>query len=245
MSSELEPSRFTLELELLQAMYPENLTFDPRSRDLKFSDGAALLHLRIPESYPDAGLPEVLEARDTRKNDVQDRLKTELREMQSEGEVGEGEEVLDAVLGRFQALVDGTKGEVDGEGVVSGSQEKHEAREKNETDKTVIIWLHHLLALSKRKLAVSPASPLVRGITKPGYPGVMVFSGPAAAVSEHVETLKRENWQAFQVRLEEDVGWVFGHSEGVVEVESMSEVVKEVEVGKGQREEFLRAVGIK
>ncbi|EXJ90514.1 hypothetical protein A1O1_03617 [Capronia coronata CBS 617.96] len=104
--------------------------------------------------------------------------------------------------------------------------------------KTVIIWLHHLLALSKRKLAVTPttttttisttgttmsssssSSPSssnsisISGLTKPGYPGIMVFSGPKDLVDAHVRELRGLNWQAFQVRYDSDdekedgMGW--------------------------------------
>lgn len=82
----------------------------------------------------------------------------------------------------------------------------------------------------------------------------MIFSGPLSAVTEHVNTLKAENWQAFQVRYEEDELWEFAHGKGVKEMETMAEVVKGVELsntktgeerGKKQKEDFLKAVGIK
>lgn len=83
----------------------------------------------------------------------------------------------------------------------------------------------------------------------------MIFSGPLPAVVEHVNTLKAENWQAFQVRYEEAELWDFAHGTGVKEVETMAEVVKSIELaggklneeGKGakQKSEFLKAVGIK
>jgi hypothetical protein len=121
----------------------------------------------------------------------------------------------------------------------------------NNTSKTVIVWLHHLLNTNKRKLALSPppsATP-VSGCTKPGYPGILIYSGPASAVLEHINTLKAQNWQAFQVRYEEEELWTFSHGHGVKEMESMSDIVKSVgiedHVGKKQKEEFLKAVGIK
>ena len=83
----------------------------------------------------------------------------------------------------------------------------------------------------------------------------MIFSGPSSAVNEHVDTLKAENWQAFQVRYEEYELWTFAHGKGVKEVETMAEVVKGVqpsegkksEVGRGERQkkQFLEAVGIR
>ncbi|KAF2192735.1 hypothetical protein K469DRAFT_717324 [Zopfia rhizophila CBS 207.26] len=117
-------------------------------------------------------------------------------------------------------------------------------RRSTSRTKSVMIWLRHLLALSKRKLALYPSSS-VAGIAKPGYPGIVVFTGPTSAIDEHVNTLEVENWQAFQVRYEEEGElWEFVH-EGVREVETMAEVVKSMGGWRREEEEFLKAVGIK
>lgn len=42
------------------------------------------------------------------------------------------------------------------------------------------------------------------GISKPGYPGVIVVEGLSANVNEFVARIKRLNWQALQVRCEEE-----------------------------------------
>lgn len=91
--------------------------------------------------------------------------------------------------------------------------------------------------------------------SRPGYPGVMIFSGPTSAVIGHVTNLKAENWQAFQVRYEEEELWEFAHGTGIKEMETMAEVVKSIELtdakagavekGAKQKSEFLKAVGIK
>ncbi|KAJ4286693.1 hypothetical protein N0V90_012945 [Kalmusia sp. IMI 367209] len=234
--SQEDESRFATELELLEAMYPEQIVFDTRSRDLKFTvDGAASLQLRVPERYPEQGFPDVMSARDAQKNDLRDRMRRAIRDLG----LTEGEEALDAIVASFQSLLDTNSIDFD-----AGAGDNGSSRSSNEPvpTKTVIIWLHHLLALSKRKLALSPTS--ISGITKPGYPGIMLFSGPAVPVTEHVNALKAENWQAFQVRYEEAGMWQFEHGKGVREVETMAEVVKGVE-GEKKREEFLKAVGIK
>ncbi|KAF2275862.1 uncharacterized protein EI97DRAFT_433810 [Westerdykella ornata] len=238
--SESSEARLSTELELLQAMYPDQIDYNPKSRELKFIDNSALLHLRIPEHYPETALPDVLSASDRSKNDLRDRMQAAIRHLG----IAKGDEALDAILGCFQAMTASTNNSNDLQGDTDGPL-AHAACTR-EPSKTVIIWLHHLLALGKRKLAVSPSSPL-SGITKPGYPGILVFTGAASAVDEHVDVLKAQNWQAFQVRFEEPVRWDFGHG-GVVEVETMAEVVKLIDVGpKGSRrkEEFLRAAGIK
>jgi hypothetical protein len=239
MSQDDVESRFTMELELLEAMYPEQVTYEAKSRDLKFTaDGGALLQLRIPEKYPEGALPEVLGARDALKNDLRERVRSAIKD---DLRLTEGEEALDAIVASFQSLLDAES---------TASHAENHTDEPSESDttnkpaphKTVIIWLHHLLALSKRKLALSPNS--ISGITKPGYPGVMLFSGPTAAVTEHVTKLKAENWQAFQVRYEEAELWKFEHGNGIREVETMGEVVKGLQ-DEQRRDEFLKAVGIK
>ena len=233
--SQGDESRFAMELELLQAMYPEQIAYDARSRDLKFSSEGALLELRIPESYPETAFPDVMGASDSMKNDLRERMRAAFKDLG----LAEGEEALDAIVASFQSMLDA---DAAASQVDVGAARRSAASGTPAASKTVIIWLHHLLALSKRKLALSPAA--ISGVTKPGYPGIMLFSGPAEAVTEHVNTLKAENWQAFQVRYEEPELWEFEHGSGIREVETMAEVVKALQ-SQGRREEFLKAAGIK
>ncbi|CAN9428253.1 unnamed protein product [Alternaria alternata] len=148
------PTRLETELELLEAMYPNQTHYGPKSRELKFShDNHASLLLRLPESYPELGLPDIISATDAAKNDLRTRVKVAVKDVG----LAEGEEVLDAIVAAFQQV--------------------------------------------------------------------------------------RKNWQAFQVRYEEEELWHFAHGTGVKEMESMSEVVKGVEtegsIGKTQKEELL------
>ncbi|CAN9182070.1 unnamed protein product [Alternaria alternata] len=234
------PTRLETELELLEAMYPNQTHYGPKSRELKFShDNHASLLLRLPESYPELGLPDIISATDAAKNDLRTRVKVAVKDVG----LAEGEEVLDAIVAAFQQVVEFAPTTSDASSDTMAGADI--------TPKTVIVWLHHLLNTNKRKLALSPppSTPPVSGITKPGHPGVLVYSGPSAAVTEHVNTLKAQNWQAFQVRYEEEELWHFAHGAGVKEMESMSEVVKDVElegsIGKTQKEELLKAIGIK
>ncbi|KAF2007375.1 hypothetical protein P154DRAFT_517120 [Amniculicola lignicola CBS 123094] len=238
--STVETSRLDDELELLHAMYPEQISFEPRSRDLKFTDNSAVLHLRLPEQYPETGFPEVVAGKDFTKNDVRDLTKSAIKALG----LGEGEEAIDAIIACFQSTM--TRTDHENDTAVEYDSTKT-ASSVSDSNKTAITWLHHLLALTKRKLALSPA-PTVSGITKPGYPGVMLFSGPAAAVDEHINILKAENWQAFQVRYSENELWEFAHGREVREVETMADIVKAVEVGNDgpkRKQDFLKAVGIK
>jgi hypothetical protein len=233
--SDHEPSRLDMEVELLGAMYPEQATYDSKARELKFTQEGAILQLRLPESYPESGLPDVIAASNAAKTDIRTATKSAIKD----SGLIDGEEALDAIIAAFQQVLESNITEQN----INQSSSHRGHRGDTDSAKTVIIWLHHLLATSKRKLAISPST--LSGLTKPGYPGVMIFSGPSSAVTEHVNTLKAENWQAFQVRYEEDVLWEFGHGKGVKETETMGEMVKGVEGKTGQKEGFLKAVGIK
>ena len=68
---------------------------------------------------------------------------------------------------------------------------------------------------------------------------MLLFTGPAADVQAHVQELRSLNWQAFQVRLEEDVEWPLQHK-GMVEVESIGDIVSEL--SEQHKQEFLSAV---
>lgn len=225
-------SRLQDEIALLEAMYPEEVSFSEKSRELKYTSGAALLSIRLPQNYLVSGLPEVILAHDTYKNDMHDAMSSLIRELSS------GEEILDAVLTGFQNIIV-AQAEVREE---TPSSHAAETAKSQPQDCTMVVWLHHLLNTNKRKLALSPASAEVSGITKPGYPGLLLYTGPRAAVEEHVSELKSQNWQAFQVRLEEDIAWKLEHGRGVVEMESMKDVVKDVGVHK---DVFLQAMRMK
>lgn len=261
MSNE-EPSRLDNEIELLIAIYPDQATYTPKSRELRFAQDHATLQLRIPDAYPESGLPDIITAVDETKHDIRTETKSAIQALN----LPDGEEALDAMISAFQQVV---SNRLETSSIASAKSRKSAKGMKDgntDTKKTVIIWLHHLLNRNKRKLALSP-SPSVSGITKPGYPGILIYAGPAKAVSAHVNELKAQNWQAFQVRFEEEICWRFAHGEGVREVESMADVVKLLEIdgndaigehtqeckqnetagreGQRPKSEFLKAVGIK
>lgn len=75
--------------------------------------------------------------------------------------------------------------------------------------KCTLIWSHHLLATSKRKDIVAWSTELkLFGISKPGYPGVIVIEGSKENVDEFVWRIKQLQWKALQIRCEQD-GAVF------------------------------------
>ncbi|KAH8166127.1 hypothetical protein CIB48_g2119 [Xylaria polymorpha] len=106
--------------------------------------------------------------------------------------------------------------------------------------------------MNKRKLALNPsmAGSKMSEVTKPGYPGVLVFSGERSAVASHVLELRSQRWRVFQVRYDTDDGgvpseiWRFKHGEGIREVKEISDVAQSF-VDPQQRELFLCCIGVK
>ncbi|KAG2427051.1 hypothetical protein HXX76_012567 [Chlamydomonas incerta] len=68
----------------------------------------------------------------------------------------------------------------------------------------VLVWLHHLKSLTKRKLIVQWARELsLAGAVKPGFPGVVVVEGCEPDVREFLARMRSLSWQALQVRGED------------------------------------------
>lgn len=245
------------ELALLEAMYPESIAFDPKSRELKYTpptpgegDGLAskgVLVLRLPDTYPVSGLLDLITAKDAKGQDARTQVSAAFGNLG----VGEGEEVLDAYILAFQDFINESAGDTADQAATQGGSEE-EQQPQPQPRKTVVIWLHHLLNTNKRKLALGPSldAASVSGLTRPGYPGVMVFSGPRDAVDSHVGELRAQRWQAFQVRYDsgdeggDDGAWAFEHGAGIREVESLGEMAQGI-LGEGQRGVFLRIMGLK
>ncbi|KAF2430081.1 hypothetical protein EJ08DRAFT_679368 [Tothia fuscella] len=232
-------SGFQDELELLTSMYPDEVIFNSHTSELTYTHQNGKLCLRLPSEYPASSKPEVISAIiNHSKSDIRDEVSAMIKILAS------NEPILDTILSHFTGLVDSiAENDQHTHLITAQSQQTHP---KIPLYKTYIIYLHHLLATSKRKQAITPLGPdstLITGITKPGYPGVMVFSGPAEAVTEHVMGLKALRWQAFQVRYEGDERWEFGHGHGIDEVESMGEVVGAL--GKKEKGIFMGCMGMK
>ncbi|KAI9692053.1 MAG: hypothetical protein M1820_009556 [Bogoriella megaspora] len=233
-------SSFEEELALLQAMYPEELNYEPHSRELSFTTtGNAVLILRIQDSYPSTdSFPDIISATGPppTKHDLRNQFRTALQDAQ----LNPQEPVLDTIINIFNDLC--TNASIEMTNNALSSNTNHLTDNEDAKPLTVIIWLHHLLNTSKRQLALNPPAP-VSGISKPGHPGVLVFSGPSSLVSQHVRELKALRWQAFSVRAEIAELWEFSHGEGVREVGSMGEVVAGV-VGEGRRDVVLDVLKI-
>jgi hypothetical protein len=114
----------------------------------------------------------------------------------------------------------------------STSFENHTAKAAEKTPTFIIlIWFHHLLSTTKRKSILALDS--LRGISKPGYPGILVLQGPKDSLDEAITELKGMRWQAMQVRAEIQCDETLVE-EGIHEVETVAEVVEKMEsVGLG------------
>jgi len=68
----------------------------------------------------------------------------------------------------------------------------------------LVLWMHHVKNLNKRKSIVGWAGELhVRGFSKPGFPGIVICEGRDSDVKEYCRRLKAMRWQAIGVRAEE------------------------------------------
>lgn len=225
-----QEGRLADELTVLQAIYQEQVQWIERHREVIYTSesGNAKLVLRLPDGYLVSAVPEVIQATSSRE-DWRDRLQSTVAGRDP------AVEHLDAIIEEFRCLAEPWSGAEDAP--TPGDQT--EAEQDILAKATVAVWLHHLLNTNKRKQVLSPASSDVAGYSKPGYPGVLLFSGPAQAVRDHVQELKNLNWQAFQVRLDLDEGWSLSHA-GVVEVENIGDIVSGL--AEPQKQLFLSAV---
>ena len=225
------------ELALLQAIYPNELEWSEQRQELTYRmDKGGTLVIRLPNDYPGGSSPVLVSATGCDKTDLRDAT----RDCISAVNVQPAEEILDALVQAFEELVMQRRAQ-------SPAEDSAPADAPKVKFKTVVIWLHHLLNTNKRKLALNPTvSPdTIKGITKPGHPGVLLYSGQAEAVEEHVAELRNQRWQAFQVRLDEpgDIPWSFVLP-GISEVQTMAEVTQNIQ-SDSNRQAFLEAIGVK
>lgn len=234
--------RRDVEIALLQAMYPSELTWLQQRQELTYkSEAGGSLTIRVSDQYPTGSRPDLIQAFDADKDDIREIVRQKIDSL----DLPIGEEILDSIVQAFDEVIRNHQVAVRDTAAASTS---NKGSLDQQTHKTVIVWLHHLLNTNKRKLALNPSVSMdqISGVTKPGYPGVLVYTGVTQAVDAHVSELKNQRWQAFQVRLEE-VGksaWTFSHGSCIKEVESMSEVAQSI-LQDDRRQEFLEAVGIK
>lgn len=238
MALQSDQERLESELSLLNSMYPSDVSFNEKSKEVTFvpQDAAispAKLCIRLSDEYPSNSRPDVLIG-SVGPHDVRDEMRTIISSLPV------GVETIDAV---FEAFLD-VAIRIREEGQVTRAT----PLETNSDEKdsiTVIVWLHHLLSTTKRKAIQAPTGSSVAGLVKPGYPGVLLFTGPSTQVQEHVRDLRGMNWQAFQVRAELEELWQLKHGYGVKEVETMAEIVENLGNDESRKAIFLESMKIK
>lgn len=186
------------------------------------------LHLALPASYPSNGQPIVgVSAQHVSESQLQS-LQTALSTI-LDGLVSSTEERLLQIIESFREHIHTIL-----------TQPAIDAVDPNATATTepisitptvvVLIWFHHLLSTTKRKAIKSLES--LCGISKPGYPGILVLQGPKPALDEAITELKSMRWQAMQVRGEIECEKEL--ESGIHEVEKVAEVVTKMEeIGLG------------
>jgi hypothetical protein len=96
-----------------------------------------------------------------------------------------------------------------------------------------LIWFHHLLSTTKRKAILTLDN--LRGLSKPGYPGILVLQGSKSTLEEAITELKQMKWQAMQVRGEIETSPEQLLREGMHERETVAEVVEQLDkLGLGE-----------
>jgi len=212
-------------------MYPDQISWTAKERLFRYNSSTASFTLRLSDGYLRDDVPDVVSAT-VDGVDVREPLRRS-----SQG-CASGEEVLDSIVLEFNDIADSMRNDTH-EQTTSNAPPTRPNESSGPSKATIIVWLHHLLNTNKRKQALDPPSS-VSGVTKPGYPGVLIYSGAADGVREHVNALKQLNWQAFHVRYESEEEWSFAHGRNVKEVETMKDIV--AEVGEDRKQAFMEAM---
>lgn len=191
-------------------------------------DNKTTLPFTLPASYPSNGQPIVgVSAQHVSNGQLQSlqaALNTILDSLSSSTE-----ERLLQIIESFREHVRTTLTQPAIEAIDPKATAKAEATPVSPTV-VVLIWFHHLLSTTKRKAIKSLES--LCGISKPGYPGILVLQGRKPALDEAITELKSMRWQAMQVRGEVECGKKL--DSGIHEVEKVAEVVTKMdEIGLG------------
>jgi hypothetical protein len=179
------------------------------------------LHFTLPKTYPSQSNPIVtFSALNLSKTDHH-ALQTILRDLLSSLSSSTEERLLEIIESFTSSIPSASASTSTAESTILPQSVSHVP------DFVVLIWFHHLLSTTKRKAILSLHS--LRGISKPGYPGILVLQGPKNILDDAIVELKGMNWQAMQVR-----GEIESHEKfldkGIHEVETVAEIVAKMEV---------------
>ena len=141
---------------------------------------------------------------------------------------------------------------------IESSSDAIEHSKESPALKVTLLWTHHLLSTAKRKFIVSRSAELcLCGLSKPGYPGVILVEGPLDSVDMFVRELKGLRWQAIAVRAEmtydqgegsklREVEHKAGGAleKGITEVETMGQITSRLH-NTGLESWFLDGFGVR
>ncbi|KAF9639168.1 hypothetical protein BFW01_g10065 [Lasiodiplodia theobromae] len=184
------------EVTLLESMYPEELQIikHPKSQDddfeleIRLDPAHSLSFILSSQTYPASSGPQVfLSFGSDVPNDSRRQLRAHLRDIVDRQEPGI--ECVDLIIGDFRQTLDDFNASAQDDAQRAGQQASLNASQDQAL--RVVLWMHHLLATSKRRAIVQLSKELgLGGFSKPGYPGSVFAEGEATAVRTFVDELK-------------------------------------------------------
>ncbi|KAL1637772.1 hypothetical protein SLS56_000327 [Neofusicoccum ribis] len=232
------------EVALLESMYPDELEIikQPKGLDEEFEleihlDPAhSLSFVLSPRTYPASSAPQVfLSFGSDVPNDTRKCLRARLREIVEQQEPGI--ECVDLIIGDFRQTLDDMSAAADDSSSHNVDQNPNPHAAETEGLR-VVLWMHHLLATSKRRAIVQLSKELgLGGFSKPGYPGSVYVEGEAAAVRTFVDELKSMRWQAIQERATENAQMSsLTLAPGIQEVQGLGDIAERLKSSGNQGE---------
>ncbi|KAK8182832.1 hypothetical protein BC567DRAFT_66334 [Phyllosticta citribraziliensis] len=219
-------------------MYPEefSLVRDTQSpdEDIEFEiqvDESHTLSFVLPTAYPEASLPQVfLSFGEAIRNDERRHLRSALRDIVQKQELGI--ECVDLIIGDLRLALEDVK-VASNDALKSASQQSDDGPNTHEPQGLrVVLWMHHLLATSKRRAIVQMSRESgLSGFSRPGYPGSVYVEGEADDVRSFVDELKTMRWQAIQERASESCSMsaltlVSSGTKGIQEVHGLGDIAE-------------------
>ncbi|KAK7543877.1 hypothetical protein IWX49DRAFT_145374 [Phyllosticta citricarpa] len=226
------------EIALLESMYPEEFLMikDAQSleEDIEFEikvDASHTLSFIMPASYPESSHPQVfLSFGEDIENDERRHFRAILRDIIQKQELGI--ECVDLIIGDLRLALEDVKVASD-HALKSASKHSNEGPTVHEPEGLrVVLWMHHLLATSKRRAIVQMSrESCLAGYSRPGYPGSVYVEGEADNVRSFVDELKTMRWQAIQERASEScpmsaLTLISAGMKGIQEVQGLGEMAE-------------------
>ncbi|KAF2143507.1 uncharacterized protein K452DRAFT_357804 [Aplosporella prunicola CBS 121167] len=233
------------EITLLETMYPEEIRIikNPQGPDEDFEleiqlDTAHSLSFVLPWLYPTSSPPHVFVSFGPGvQNDDRKQLRARLREIVDRQVPGI--ECVDLIVGDFKQALEDFESDRQAQAAQHAAPRPTHKTEEAEGLR-VVLWMHHLLATSKRRAIVQLSKELsLAGYSKPGYPGSVYVEGEASNVRSFVDELKSMRWQAIQERASEvtpvpALTLISSGQIGVEEVQGLGDIVENLK-SRGDR----------